>query len=105
MRIGVVVFVRVAGRIVHRLELAARGVRRHVLEVAVMNRGNVAERRRVRMSLSSKGHLLARRVSARRTWLPHSRGIVRFRYAGRLPRWVTARVEVGALRRTLRIRL
>jgi hypothetical protein len=105
MRIGVVVFVRVAGRLVHRLEIGARSVRRRMLEVAVVNRGNVVERTRVRVSLSSRGRILTRRVSARRTWLPHSRGIVRFRYSARLRGWVIARVQMGSLRRTLRIRL
>lgn len=106
VRIGVVVFVRVAGSIVHRLELGALRVRgRRVLETAVVNRGNVVERVRVHVSLSRGGHVLVRLRSARRTLLPHSRGIERFGYRGRLRGWVTARVDLGALRRTFRIRL
>jgi hypothetical protein len=105
IRIGVVVVVRVAGRIVHRVELEALRVRRHALEVVVANRGNVLERTHVRISLSRGGHMLGRLGSVRRTLLPHSRGIERFRYAARLRGWVTARVEVGALRRTFHIRL
>ena len=105
VRIGVVVFVRVAGRIVHRLELGALRVRGRVLEAPVANRGNVVERTRVRASLSRGGHVLVRLGSVGRTLLPHSRGIERFRYRGRLRGWVTARVELGALRRTFRIRL
>ena len=105
VQIGVVVFVRVAGRIVHRLELGGLTVRRHVLEAAVVNRGNVAERVRVRVSLSRRGRVLARLGPVARTLLPHSLGIERFRYRGGLRGWVTARVEAGALRRTFRIRL
>jgi hypothetical protein len=103
MQIGVVVFVRVAGRIVHRLELGALRARQHVLEAVVANRGNVVERVRVRVSLSRRGHVLARLGPVARTLLPYSRGIGRFRYRGRLRGWVTARVEAGELRRTFRI--
>ena len=105
LRVGVVVLVRVAGRIVHRLELGPLRARRRVLVAAVVNRGNVAELTRVRISLSRRGHVLARLRSTRRTLLPHSRSIERFRYRGRVRGWVTALVEVGVLRRAVRIRL
>jgi hypothetical protein len=105
VQIGVVVFVRVAGRIVHRLELGALRVRRGMLEAAIVNRGNVVEPVRVRVSLFRGGHVLARLGPVARVLLPHSRGIERFRYRGRVRGWVTARVEAGALRRTFRIRL
>jgi hypothetical protein len=105
LRIGVVVFVRVAGRVVHRLEIGALGVRRRVLEAEVANRGNVVERTRVRVTLSRGRHVLVRLGSAARTLLPHSHGIARVRYPDRLRGWVTARVEVGARRRTFRLRL
>lgn len=105
MRIGVVVLVRVAGRIVHRLELGALRVRRHVLELVVANRGNVVEHARARIVLLRGGHVLARLVSAARTLLPHTRGTERLRCPARVRSWVTARVEVGALRRTFRLRL
>jgi hypothetical protein len=105
MRIGVVVFVRVAGRVVHRLELLALRARHRMLEAVVVNRGNVVERTRVRIFLSRGGHVLGRLGPVGRTLLPHSRGIERFRCPGRLRGWVTARVEMGALRRSFRIRL
>lgn len=105
MRIGVVVFVRVAGPIVHRLELGTLRVRQRVIELVVANRGNVAEYARVRIVLSRGGHMLARLGPVGRTLLPHSRGIERLRCSTRLRGWVTARVEVGALRRTFRLRL
>jgi hypothetical protein len=105
MRIGVVVFVRVAGRIVHRLELGALRVRHRVLELVVVNRGNVVERARVRIVLLRSGNVLARLGSVGRTLLPHSRGVERFRCSARIRGWVTARVEMGALRRIFRLRL
>jgi hypothetical protein len=105
VQIGVVVLVRVAGRIDHRLELGALRVRRRELEAAVVNRGNVAERVRLRVVLSRRGRFLVRLGSPARTLLPHSRTVERFRYRGRLRGWVTARVEAGTLRRTLRMRL
>jgi len=105
MRIGVVVFVRVGGRIVHRLELGALRVRHRVLELVVVNRGNVVERPRVRIVLLRGGHVLARLGSVGRTLLPHSRGVERFRCSARIRGWVTARVEMGALRRIFRLRL
>jgi hypothetical protein len=105
MRIGVVVFVRVAGRIVHHLELGVLRARRQVLELVVANRGNVVEYARVRIALLRGGHVLARFGSVGRTLLPHSRGIERFRRPARVRGWVTARVEVGVNRRTFRLRL
>jgi hypothetical protein len=105
VRIGVVVFVRVAGRIVHRLELRTLRVRQHALEVVVMNRGNVVERGHVRLVLLRGSHVLERVASAVRTLLPHSLGIVRFRRSARFRGWTTAQVEIGAIRRSFRIRL
>jgi hypothetical protein len=105
MRIGVVVYVRVAGRIVHRLELGALRLRRRALELVVANRGNVVEYARARIVLLRRGQVLARLGSAGRTLLPHSRSIERFRHPRRMRGWVTARVEVGLLRRTFRLRL
>jgi len=105
MRIGVVVFVRIAGRIVHRLELGALRVRRRTFEVVVSNRGNVVERVHVRILLLRGSHVLARLDSAGRTLLPHSRAIERFRRSSRLRGPMTARVEVGEVQRNFRIRL
>jgi hypothetical protein len=105
MRIGVVVFIRVGGRIVHHLELPALRVRRRSFEVVVANRGNVVERVHVRILLLRANHVLARLDSAGRTLLPHSRAIERFRRSDRLRGLVTARVEVGEVQRSFRIRL
>jgi hypothetical protein len=103
VRIGVVVFVRVGGRIVHRLKLGTLSVRRHVLELVVANRGNVVEREHVKITLLQRGHVLARLQSVGRTLLPHSRGTERFRCPGRLRGRMTARIALGALRQSFRI--
>jgi hypothetical protein len=105
VRVGVVVFVRVPGRIVHRLELNALRARGRVLEAVIANRGNVVERTRVRISLWRRGRLLGRLGPVVRTLLPHTRGIERFRARLTLRGWVTARVEAGALRRSVRLRV
>jgi len=105
VRIGVVVFVRVAGRVVHRLELGGVRVRGRVLEAALANRGNVVERMPVRVVLLRGGRVLARLGPAERTLLPHSRGIVRFWCPSRVSGWVTARVQAGSVPRAFRIRL
>ncbi len=105
IRLGVAVFVRVPGRIVYRLALGAIRARRPVLDVPLANRGNVIERTRVRIVLSRGGRVLRRLGPVERMLLPHSRGIEHFRYGGRLHGWVRVRVEAGALRRTLRLRL
>jgi hypothetical protein len=105
VRIGVVVFVRVAGRVMHRLELGGVRVHGRVLEAALANRGNVVERMPVRIVLLRGGHVLARLGPAERTLLPHSRANVRFWCPGRISGWVTARVEAGSVPRAFRIRL
>jgi hypothetical protein len=105
MRIGVVVLVRVAGRIVHRLELGTLKARDSWLELVVANRGNVVEYERVRIVLVRGDHVLARLGSIGRTLLPHSRRIERFRHPRGVRGCVTARVEVGVHRRTYRLRL
>jgi hypothetical protein len=57
----------------------------------------------VKVTLLQRGHVLARLQSAGRTLLPHSRGTERFRCPGRLRGGMTARIELGALRRSFRI--
>ena len=105
VQIGVVVLVRVAGRIVHRLELGPLRTRHRVLEAAVANRGNAAERTGVRITLSRGGRVLARLHTTARTWLPHTHGIARLRRPAGVRGWVTARMEAGTYRRTVRLRL
>ena len=105
MQIGVVVIVRVAGRIVRRLELGRLSVRQRTLEAAVANRGNVVERMRIRIALTRRGHVVARLRSAPRTLLAHSHGTVRVRYPRRLRGLFVVRISAGAVQRTVRLRL
>lgn len=89
LRVGVVVLVRVAGTVVHRLEPEALSVRRdgatRLFSLRLANRGNVAERIRGRhLELVLSRHrkpfatLRARLVDL----LPHSVGIAQFAYRG-----------------------
>ncbi|HZT85369.1 MAG TPA: hypothetical protein VE984_08125 [Gaiellaceae bacterium] len=101
LRVGVVVDLRVRGRIVRRLEPQALTVRRRgaqrILELRLVNRGNVTERldNRVRLVLRSHGRAVARlRPRRRGELLPHSAGIVTFVYAGPVRGRVRAQVEL-----------
>jgi hypothetical protein len=119
MQIGIVVIVRVPGAVLHRLELRGLRVRRargtDLLELSVVNRGNVTERlarERVRVSLRRRGRVIARLRAGPREVFPHSPATETFRYRGRLRGPATALVEVvrpangvPILRRTFRIRL
>jgi P pilus assembly chaperone PapD len=78
LRIGVLVLVRGAGPIVHRVEPIALRVRRRVLELVVRNAGTVSER----LSAANVAVRLGPRGRAQvepRELLPRSRGIVRLR--------------------------
>jgi hypothetical protein len=119
MQIGIVVIVRVPGAVVHRLELRGlrvrRGHRADLLELSVVNGGNVTERlarERIRVSLRRRGRVIARLRAGPREVFPRSRATETFRYRGRLRGPATALVEVlrpangvPILRRTFRIRL
>jgi hypothetical protein len=117
MRIGVVVVVRAPGKIVHRLYLRALAVRPagrvRLLELLVVNRGNVTEslgRNRLDVSLVRRGRVEASIAPTARELPPRSSGIVQFAYRGRLRGVVTARVRLSSelgrpLLRTFRIRL
>jgi translation initiation factor IF-1 len=116
LRVGVVVVLHVPGRIVRRLYLQALSVRgrpgRRILELRLVNRGNVTERlggKRLRVALLRHGRVLATLRARPIELLPHSAGIAEFRYRGRARGVVTARVELPPqLRRngrSFRIRL
>jgi hypothetical protein len=117
MRIGVVVVVRAPGRIVRRLSLRSVRVRRagpaRVLELLVVNRGNVTEplgRGSVRLTLR-RGPARARLVADTRDLRPGTRGIVQVRYRGRWRGWVRAEAVISpqpgspVVMRTFRVRL
>ena len=119
MQVGVVVTVRVPGRVVRRLDVrglrSVRHGRRRTLLLAIWNRGNVSEvlpRRRVRVVLRRRGRLLATLLPVRRQILPHAVAVLALRYAGGVRGWVQAAVAIrhprpgsAILRRTYRIRL
>jgi len=101
LRVGVVVDLRVPGRIVRRLDArtltvrARRGLR--LLEVLLVNRGNVTEqlgRDGLRLVLSRDGRTLASLRPARGELLPRSTGLAEFAYRGPVRGPVVARIEV-----------
>jgi hypothetical protein len=79
MRLGVVVVVRVAGRIIRRLAPLGVRVRARRLELLVSNRGNVTEtiaRRCVTVTVRRSGRVLARLQPPSRRILPHTKGLL-----------------------------
>jgi hypothetical protein len=99
LRVGVVVLVRVAGAIVHRLEPQALSVRRdgarRSLLLRLANRGNVAERiggAGLELVLTRHGKRLATLRAHPLDLLPHSAGIAQFAYRGALRDRVLATV-------------
>jgi hypothetical protein len=104
---------------VHRLALRRVRVRHvpagDVLEVSLVNRGDVTERLgrdRVRVTLRRRGRVIAHLRPAPREIFPRSRAIETFRYRGPVRGSARAVVElarpsagVPILRRTFRIRL
>ena len=117
MRLGVVVVVRVPGRIIHRVVLTAVRVHRRghgrVLTIALANRGNVTEllpAGRLTVTLWRRGRRVARLVAPARELLPRTRGIAELRYPGPVRGLVVARAELAlerahVLRRSFRLRL
>jgi len=103
LRLGVIVNLRVRGRIVRRLEARALGVQRlgarRLLELRLVNRGNVTERLGgdgLRLSLSRGGRRFATLRPRSDELLPYSTGIAVFPYAGPVRGAVDARIELRA---------
>jgi hypothetical protein len=101
MRIGLVISVRVAGPVVHRLVVLGARVQRsgstRLLELRLANRGNVIETiaaGRLRVTLLRHGRVIAQYVAGRRELLPGTNGIVRVRYRGHIRGLVIARIEL-----------
>ena len=116
LRVGLVVVLRIRGRIVRRLDARALTVRRsgaiRLLELRLVNRGNVLERLGsdgLRISLFGHGRRFATLRPRSQELLPRSAGIAVFAYRGRLRGEVLARVElrspVQGPRRSFRLRL
>lgn len=101
LRVGVVVVLHVGGRIVHRLEPRSLTVRRvgegRVLELLLLNRGNVTERLGddgLRLVLLHRGRAFARLRPRGRELLPRSAGVAQFVYRGLVRGDVVARMEL-----------
>ncbi|MGH3053756.1 MAG: hypothetical protein ACRDL7_02105, partial [Gaiellaceae bacterium] len=116
LRVGVIVVLRVHGRIVRRLDARALSVGRRgalrLLELRLVNRGNVTERLGgdgLRLALLRGGRKLATLRPAGRELLPRSAGIAVFPYRGRLRGDVLARIQlrppVRGRRRSFHVRL
>ena len=116
LRVGLMVNLRVRGRLVHRLDARALTVRRNgavrLLELRLVNRGNVTERLGgdgLRLALLRGGRRFALLRPRGQELLPHSAGIAEFAYRGRLRGDVLARVELRApvrgRRRSFHVRL
>ena len=101
LRVGVVVTVRVKGRLVHRVEVTAARLRRQplrryrLIELTFANRGNVIESiggPRLRIVLLRRGRVIARFQAVRRKVLPHTAAVVVVAYRGH--RHGPARIQV-----------
>jgi hypothetical protein len=109
LRVGVVVTMRVKGRLVHRLEVVAARVgrssvgrrsarRARMIELTFANRGNVIESiggPRLRITLLRRGRVIARLAARRRKVLPHTAALVLVRYGGRSRGLTTIRILVA----------
>lgn len=101
LRVGVIVVLRVKGRVVRGLDARSltvehRGTAR-LLELRLVNRGNVTEElggNGVRLSLLRQGRVFATLRSRRRELLPHSAGVAVFAYRGRVRGPVIARLRL-----------
>ena len=102
MRIGVVVVVRAPGRVVRRVVLGPprvrRVTRRRMLEVLLVNRGNVTETLRrgsVRVTLTRRNMRTTLRAGAR-DLRPRTSGVMLLPIRRGVGGWFSARVEVAA---------
>lgn len=100
LRVGVVVVLRVRGKVVRRLDARALTVARQGtvcrLAVRLVNRGNLTEelgRDGLRLSLLRAGRAFATLRPQARELLPHSAGIAVFTYRGRVRGPVVARIR------------
>jgi hypothetical protein len=101
LQVGVIVVLHVRGHIVRRLDARALTVRRRggrrLLELLVLNSGNVTERLggdRLRLALRRDGRTFATLRPRRRELLPRSPGIAEFVYRGPVRGSIVARVEL-----------
>jgi hypothetical protein len=103
LRVGVIVDLRVRGKVMRRLAAGRLTLRRvgtrRLLELRLVNRGNVTEElggSGLRLSLFRGRRRFATLEPRRGELLPHSSGVAVFSYGGRVRGPVVARVELGA---------
>jgi len=101
LRVGVIVDLRVPGRIVRRVDARRLTVRRRsrlrLLELLLVNRGNVTERlgaAGLRLVLSRNGRPFATLRPRRGELLPRSSGFAEFAYRGQARGKVVAQVRL-----------
>ena len=101
LRVGVIVDLRVRGRVVRKLDATSLTVRRsgarRLLELRLFNRGNVTERLSrcgLRLALVRGGRVLSTLRPRHGELLPHSAGIAEFVYRGRARGLVLARIRL-----------
>lgn len=115
LRVGVIVVLHVRGRIVRRLDARSLTIRRagarRMLDLLLVNRGNVTERLgddRLRLTLLRRGRVFATLRPRGRELLPHSAGLAEFAYRGAVRGDVLARLAmrsvVGGPRRSFHVR-
>jgi hypothetical protein len=116
LRVGLIVVLRVRGRIVRRLDARALTVRHdgalRLLELRLVNRGNLVERLGgdgLRIALLRGGRSFATLRPRSQELLPHSAGLAEFAYRGPVRGATVAQVElrppVRGRRRSFRVRL
>jgi hypothetical protein len=103
LRLGIIVDIRAAGRVVRRIDIRVLRVRRagagRTLELVLANRGNVSELvtgRRLSVVLRRKGRIIGKLRAAPQTLLPRTTGLVDLRYRGKVRGPVTATVRLAA---------
>jgi hypothetical protein len=112
LRVGVFVLARVPGKVVRKLVIGPLRVRRAggrpMLDLAIRNSGNVAERiaaGRLVLEVATHGRVVARLRPSARELLPHSRALVGAAFRGRLRGPATVQVRLGAFSHLYRIQL
>lgn len=112
LRIGVVVVLHVPGRIVRRLDPRTLSLRRRhgrtLLELRLVNRGNVTEElggAALRLELRRRGRVVALLRPRHLELLPHSAGIAEFPYRGRVHGSVSVRAVLPPKLRGKKVRI
>jgi hypothetical protein len=116
LRVGVIVNLRVRGRVVRRLDARALSVRRRgtrrLLELRLVNRGNVTahlDAGTLRLELLRNGRRFSTLRAKPTDLLPHSAGIAVFAYRARVRGPVVARIvlrpPLSGPRRSFHLRL